>query len=172
MALSLTLALFCPKELIYQVLSKCWLNFISCYCWKQPHLLFGLQRQEASRVPPSLPPAPVGLMLLIPGGNESSKPLELAVHPATHPSRQIQKEETPGTWARETVATLITSECPLWAILGSGPASDHRHSGIYPSSLGPESELESEASLCPMMDVADVAAFLVSWGHRKRGGLW
>lgn len=60
------------------------------------------------------------------------------------------------------VATLMASELPLGTSVGSGPASDQRHTGINLSSLGPESGLGSDVSLHPMMDVADVAALLVS----------
>ena len=56
----------------------------------------------------------------------------------------------------------MASELPLGTSVGSGPASDQRHTGINLSSLGPESGLWSDVSLHPMMDVADVAALLVS----------
>lgn len=61
-ALSLTLALFFAEGLIYWVLKKCLLNFISFYCQRWPHLLFGFQRHLCT----SLAPCSHQHMLLIP----------------------------------------------------------------------------------------------------------
>lgn len=121
--------------------------------WVEFHLILLLEAASLAVLLPEASSPPLHPSTTTPSlWNSCSDPKEEMSHPGhwslpstPYPPLQTSTERgNTGTWAREIVATLMASERPL------------------ETSLGPESGLGSDVSLHPMMDVVDVAAWLVS----------